>query len=71
MIHGPSLAIGAGIASIVIIIAFVGFESISNQSELVIEPAPTVQQVGPPKITTETFLANGSPVLGKSDAPIT
>jgi protein-disulfide isomerase len=62
---------GAGIASIVIIIAFVGFGSISNQSELVIEPAPTVQQVGPPKITTETFLANGSPVLGNSDAPIT
>ena len=72
MIHGPSLAIGAGIASIVIIIAFIGFEGIiSNQSELVIEPAPTIQQVGPPKITTETFLANGSPVLGNSDAPIT
>jgi len=71
LIHGPSLAIGAGIASIVIIIAFIGFNSISNQSELVIEPAPTIQQVGPPKITTETFLANGSPVLGNSDAPIT
>lgn len=71
MIHGPSLAIGAGIASIVIIIAFIGFDGVSNQSELVIEPAPTVQQVGPPKITTETFLANGSPVLGDSDAPIT
>ena len=71
MIHGTSLAIGAGIASIVIIIAFVGFEGISNQSELIIEPAPTVQQIGPPKITTETFLANGSPVLGKLDAPIT
>ena len=71
MIHGPSLAIGAGIASIVTIIAFMGFDGISNQSELVIEPAPTVQQVGPSKITTETFLANGSPVLGDSDAPIT
>jgi protein-disulfide isomerase len=71
LIHGPSLAIGAGIASIVIIIAFIGFDGVSNQSELVIEPAPTVQQVGPPKITTETFLANGSPVLGDSDAPIT
>jgi len=71
LIHGPSLAIGAGIASIVIIIAFIGFDGISNQSELVIKPTPTVQQVGPPKITTETFLANGSPVLGDSDAPIT
>ena len=71
MIHGPSLAIGAGITSIVIIIAFIGFDNISNQSELVIEPTPTIQQVGPPKITTNTFLANGSPVLGNSDAPIT
>jgi len=71
LIHGPSLAIGAGIASIVIIIAFIGFDGISNQSELVIEPAPAIQQVGPPKITTETFLANGSPVLGNLDAPIT
>jgi len=71
LIHGPSLAIGAGIASIVIIIAFIGFEGISNQSELVIEPAPTIQQVGPPKITTDTFLANGSPILGNLDAPIT
>jgi len=71
LIDGPSLAIGAGIASIVIIIAFIGFDGVSNQSELVIEPAPTVQQAGPPKITTETFLANGSPVLGDSDAPIT
>ena len=71
MIHGPSLAIGAGISSIVIIIAFLGFDSISNQTELVIEPSPTVQQAGPPKITMNTFLANGSPVLGNSNAPIT
>ena len=71
MIHGPSLAIGAGISSIVIIIAFLGFDSISNQTELVIEPSPTVQQAGSPKITMNTFLANGSPVLGNSNAPIT
>jgi len=71
LIHGPSLAIGAGITSIVIIIAFVGFNNISNQSELVIESAPTIQPIGPPKITTNTFLANGSPILGNSDAPIT
>ena len=71
MIHGPSLAIGAGISSIVMIIAFLGFEDISNQTELVIEPSPSIQQVGPPKITMNTFLANGSPVLGNSNAPIT
>lgn len=71
MIHGPSLAIGAGISSIVIIIAFLGFDGISNQTELVIEQSPSIQQVGPPKITMNTFLANGSPVLGNSNAPIT
>ena len=71
LIHGPSLAIGAIIASVVIIITFVGFGGISNQTELTIEPAPNIQQVGPPKITTDTFLANGSPILGNPNAPIT
>jgi len=71
LIHGPSLAIGAGIASIVIVIAFLGFENISNQPELVIEPAPTIQQAGPPKVTLNTFLANGSPLLGNANAPVT
>ena len=71
MIHGPSLAIGAGITSIAIIIAFIGLNSISNQSELTIEPTPTFQQVGPPEITTDIFLTNGSPILGNSNAPIT
>ncbi len=71
MIHGPSLAIGAAIASIAIIVAFLGFEGISNESKLVIEPAPIIQESGPPKITMETFLANGSPVLGDPNAPIT
>ncbi len=71
MIHGPSLAIGAAIASIAIIIAFVGFDGISSQTELVIEPAPTVQQVGPAKITMNTFVDNGSPILGDPSAPVT
>ena len=71
MIHGPSLAIGAAIASIVIIVVFLGFNGISNEPELVIEPAPTIQDSGPAKITMNTFLANGSPILGDSDAPVT
>lgn len=71
MIHGPSLAIGATIASIVIIIAFIGFDGISNEAELVIEPAPTIQEFGPAKITMETFLANGSPILGDPNASVT
>jgi len=71
MIHAPSLVIGAGISSIVIIIVFLGFDNISNQTELTIEPSPTIQQSGPPKITLNTFLANGSPILGNANAPIT
>ena len=71
MIHGPSLAIGAAIASITIMIIFLGFQGISNQSELSIEPAPTIQQAGPPKITISTFLENGSPILGNPNAPVT
>ncbi len=71
MIHGPSLAIGATIASIAIIVAFLGFDGISNEAELVIEPTPTIQETGPPKITMETFLANGSPILGNPNAPVT
>ena len=71
MIHGPSLAIGAGIASIVIIVVFLGFESIADQPELSIEPTPTIQEAGPPKITMGTFLDNGSPILGDTNAPIT
>ncbi len=71
MIHGPSLAIGATIASIAIIIAFLGFDGISNEVELVIEPTPIIQESGPPKITMETFLANGSPILGNPNAPVT
>jgi len=71
LIHGPSLAIGAIIASIAIVIAFVGFDSISNQTELVIEPTPTIQQQGPAKITINTFTDNGSPALGNPNAPVT
>ncbi len=71
MIHGPSLAIGAAIASIVIIVVFFGFNGISNESELVIKPTPSIQESGPPKITMETFLANGSPILGNPNAPVT
>ncbi len=71
MIHGPSLVIGAVIASIAIVVVFLGFGGFSNEPELVIEPIPTIQELGPPKITMETFLANGSPILGNPNAPVT
>jgi len=71
MIHGPSLGIGAGITAVVIIIAFLTMNAVSEQKELAIEPAPTIQEAGPPKITKGTFLENGSPILGNPSAPIT
>ena len=70
MIHGPSLAIGAIIASIVIIIAFLGFNEMSNEPELTIEPTPMIQETSP-EITIKTFVNNGSPILGDHNAPIT
>ena len=79
MIHGPSLAIGAAIASVAIVIAFVGFGNFANESELVIEPELTIpstqqqqpQAEGPVRVTMETFMENGSPILGDPNAPVT
>jgi protein-disulfide isomerase len=71
LIHGPSLGIGAAIASVVIVIVFFGINGISNESELILEQTPTIDQFGPPKVTLNTFLGNGSPVLGDNNAPIT
>ena len=71
MIHGPSLGIGAAIASVVIVIVFFGINGISNESEFILEQTPTIDQFGPPKVTLNTFLGNGSPVLGDNNAPIT
>ncbi len=71
LIHGPSLAIGAAISSIALIIVFLGFDTISNESELVLEPTQTIQELGPPKVSMATFLENGSPILGDPNAPVT
>ena len=71
MIHGPSLTIGAVIASVVLVIAFFGFENFSEEPELVMEPTPTIQEPGPPRITEATFVGNGSPILGNPDASVT
>jgi len=71
LIHGPSLTLGAIIASVALIIVFLGFDTISNESELVLEPTPTIQELGPAKVTMMTFLENGSPVLGNPNASVT
>ncbi len=71
MIHGPSLTLGAIIASAALIMVFLGFDTISNESELVLEPTPTIQELGPAKVTMMTFLENGSPILGNPNASVT
>jgi len=71
MIHAPSLAIGAIIASIVITVVMFGLNSVTNEIELSLEPTPKIQDIEPTKITMDTFVSNGSPVLGDSNAPIT
>lgn len=71
MIHAPSLAIGAGIASVVIVGAFLAFGLFNSEPELTVKPIPVVQETGPAKITAATFMENGSPVLGDPNAPIT
>ena len=53
MIHGPSLGIGAVIASVVIMGIFFGVNQ--NETGLVLEPTPTVEQMGPAKVTMSTF----------------
>lgn len=71
MIHTPSLAIGAGIASVAIIVTFLAFDTFNEESELIMEPTPTIEESGPTKITAATFMGNGSPILGDLNAPIT
>jgi protein-disulfide isomerase len=71
LLHAPSLAIGAIIASITITLVIFGFNSSSNEMGLSMEPTPKMDQIGPEKITMDTFVSNGSPILGDPDAPIT
>ena len=71
MLHAPSLVIGAIIASITITLVIFGFNNSSNEMGLSMEPTPKMDQIGPEKITMDTFVSNGSPILGDPDAPIT
>ena len=71
LIHGPSLAIGAAIASVSIIIVFLAFNTINDEPKLVIEPAQKSQELISTNIIYSTIMENGSPILGNLDAPIT
>ena len=71
MIHPPSLATGAIIASIAIVAVMFGLNGIFDESELAIKPTPEMDSIGPTEITMGTFVENGSPVLGNPNASIT
>jgi protein-disulfide isomerase len=71
LLHPPSLAIGAIIASITITLVIFGVNNSSNEMGLSMEPTPKIEQVESAKITMDTFVSNGSPILGDPNAPIT
>ena len=70
MLHVPSLVIGAALASISLIVSFLVFEEISNESELVVEPSPKTQESIPQGAISTIFMQNGSPLRGSPTAPI-
>ena len=71
MLHAPSLAIGATVASITMIIVILGVGGSINGQELLMESGLEIEEDGPVKITMDTFVSNGSPTLGNENAPIT
>ena len=71
LIHGPSLVIGAVIASVSIMISFLAFNAISDESELAIKPIPSDQELFSSNLLPSALLANGLPILGDPNAPIT
>ena len=71
MLHAPSLAIGATVASITMIIVILGVGGSTNGQELLMESGLEIEEDGPVKITMDTFVSNGSPTLGNENAPIT
>jgi len=71
LIHGPSLAIGAAIASLSIIIVFFALNTINDEPKLAIEPAQKSQELISTNIISTTFFENGSPILGDPNAPVT
>ncbi|HJM79006.1 MAG TPA: DsbA family protein [Nitrosopumilus sp.] len=71
MIHAPSLVIGAIIASITIIVVMIGINDSFNKEILSLEPTPEIEDKNLEKITMETFVSNGSPILGNPNASIT
>jgi len=47
------------------------FSAINDETELVLQPIPNIKESNSQKEMTSTILANGSPILGDVNAPIT
>ena len=69
IIHGPSIAIGAGIAAVSIIASFFAVNLI-NQPEIELQPS-SIPQPDPANTSMMVFTGNGSPILGNPDAKVT
>ena len=67
-IHWPSLGIGLGIAVSVIIATFLAYDLGIGKSQ---EPLSKIQENMAQNKASSLITANGSPVLGSKDAPIT
>ena len=70
-LHVPSLTIGAIISGICIAVIFFGIGDLSEPSESLIEKQIVEESMKPVQITVETFMENGSTILGDPNAPIT
>lgn len=71
MIHGPSLAIGAGIASVTIIMVFLAINGAANESELILNANPSDQELILSNTMQSILEANVVPILGDPKSPIT
>ena len=71
ILHVPSLTIGAIISGICIAIVFFGIGEFSESPEPLIEKQLPVKSTEPTQITRETFMENGSTLLGDPNASIT
>lgn len=68
-LHGPSLGIGAGIAIVSLISAFLVIDMMDDNSELEFEE--NFPNSGTPSNSLAILTDNSSPVLGNNNAPIT
>ena len=68
-LHGPSLGIGAGIATVSIIVAFFVINMVDSKTELQFEENIPNREIS--NAVLSVFTANGSPYLGDENAPIT